>query len=110
MLCSEQNIRKFSEAEAKFHMAPPWDRRKDGKLIPMTKVISCYSLHHRGGAFSRDFTTNLAPQRRALKIGKLKAPLFPGPEGGDTNDWCISDMADHYKSVLWITITFHLPN
>ena len=46
------------------------------------------------GAFSGDFTTNLARQcrafSRALKIEKLKAPLFPGPEGaGATNDWCI---------------------
>ena len=46
------------------------------------------------GAFSRDFTTNLAPRCRAfsgaLKIGKLKVPLFPDPRGaGDTNDWCI---------------------
>ena len=40
------------------------------------------------GAFSRDFTTNLAQQCRALK---LKAPLFLGPDGaGDTDDWCIS--------------------
>ena len=48
-----------------------------------------------GGAFSGDFTTNLARQcralSRALKIEKLKAPLFRGPEGaGATNDWCIS--------------------
>ena len=46
------------------------------------------------GAFSRDFTTSLAPECRAfsgaLKIEKLKAPLIPGPEGAvDTNDWCI---------------------
>ena len=46
------------------------------------------------GAFSRDFTTNLARQcrafSRALKIEKLKAPLFRGPKGaGATNDWCI---------------------
>ena len=37
------------------------------------------------GAFSRDFTTNLAPQCQAfsgaLKIEKLKAPLFPGLRG-----------------------------
>ena len=48
----------------------------------------------RAGAFSRDFTTSLAPEYRAfsgaLKIEKLKAPLIPGPEGAvDTNDWCI---------------------
>ena len=47
-----------------------------------------------GGAFSRDFTTSLAPECRAfsgaLKIEKLKAPLIPGPEGAvDTNDWCM---------------------
>ena len=46
------------------------------------------------GAFSGGFTTNLARQcrafSRALKIEKLKAPLFRGPEGaGTTNDWCI---------------------
>ena len=39
----------------------------------------------RAGAFSRDFTTILAPECRdfkgALKIEKLKAPLIPGPEG-----------------------------
>ena len=47
-----------------------------------------------GGAFSRNFTTILAPECRAfsgaLKIEKLKAPLIPDPEGTvDTNDWCI---------------------
>ena len=47
------------------------------------------------GAFSGDFTTNLARQCRAfsgaLKIEKLKAPLIRGPEGaGATNDWCIT--------------------
>ena len=47
------------------------------------------------GSFSGDFTTNLAQQcrafSRALKIEKLKAPLFRGPEGaGATNDWCIN--------------------
>ena len=24
-----------------------------------------------------------------MKIEKLKAPLIPGPKGGDKNDWCI---------------------
>ena len=36
-VCSGHNIRKFSETtgpmEAKFHVAPPWNRGKDGKLI-----------------------------------------------------------------------------
>ena len=47
------------------------------------------------GAFSRGFTKTLARQcrafSRALKIEKLKAPLFPSPGGaGDANDWCIN--------------------
>ena len=47
------------------------------------------------GAFSRDFSTNLAPKcktfSRALEIEKLKTLLLRGPEGaGDTNDWCFS--------------------
>ena len=46
------------------------------------------------GAFSRGFTKTLARQcrafTRALKIEKLKAPLFPGPgAAGGANDWCI---------------------
>ena len=64
----------------------------------MIQVICCSSLLSftgRAGAFSRDFTTSLAPECRAfsgaLKIEKLKAPLIPGPEGAvDTNDWCIT--------------------
>ena len=53
------------------------------------------------GALSGDFTTNFARQcrafSRALKIEKLKAPLFRGPEGaGATNDWCISMMRKNY--------------
>ena len=63
----------------------------------MIQVICCSSLLSvpgRAGAFSRDFTTSLAPECRAfsgtLKIEKLKAPLIPGPEGAvDTSDWCI---------------------
>ena len=64
--CVMQNIRKFSETtgptKAKFHVAPPWDRRKDGKLIHMIEVI--FAIHNcqlpGAEAFSRDFTTNLA--------------------------------------------------
>ena len=70
-------------------MAPPWDRGKDGKLIQMIKVICCNSLLSAPGpgAFSRDFTTNLAPQcrdfSRALKSEKLKARAryFPALRG-----------------------------
>ena len=47
------------------------------------------------GTFSRGFTKTLARQcrafSRALKVEKLKDPLFPGPGGaGDANDWCIT--------------------
>ena len=64
----------------------------------MIQIICCSSLLSvpgSAGAFSRDFTTSLAPECRAfsgaLKIEKLKAPLIPGPEGAvDTNDWCIT--------------------
>ena len=57
----------------------------------------------RAGAFSRDFTTVLAPESRAfsdaLKIEKLKAPLIPGPEGAvDTNDWCITKVKSLQRS------------
>ena len=63
----------------------------------MIQVICCSSLLSvpgRAGAFSRVFTTSLAPEcrafSRALKIEKLKAPLIPGLEGAvDENDWCI---------------------
>ena len=69
-----------------------------GKLIQLIQVMCCSSLLSapgRAGAFSRDFTTILAPKSRAfsgaLKIEKLKAPLIPGPEEAvDTNDWCIA--------------------
>ena len=64
--------------EAKVFVKPP--RNIGGKFIQMIMVI-CSS------SFSRDLTTNLSRQCRALKIEKLKAPLYPGPEGVmDTND------------------------
>ena len=63
-------------------------------MIQVICFLSLLSVPGRAGAFSRDFTTSLAPECRAfsgaLKIEKLKAPLIPGPEGAvDTNDWCI---------------------
>ena len=68
----------------------PWNR--GGKFIQMNPVRNVFILL---SAFSGDFTTNLALQckafSRALKIEKLKAPLFHGPKGvGATNDWCIT--------------------
>ena len=82
--------------EAKFHVEPPWDRRR--KFIcsgPGTLFFVIIVNLRRAGAFSRDFTINSSPQcrafSRALKTEKLKAPLFPGPVGaGTTNDWCIN--------------------
>ena len=61
------------------------------------------------GAFSRGFTKILARQcrafSRALKIEKLKAPLFPGPGGaGDANDWCIR--ITFYYNVKSLRIVF----
>ena len=74
----------------------------------MVHVICCSSLLSvpgRAGAFSRDFTTSLAPECRAIsgafKIEKLKAPLIPGPEGAkDTNDWCIKTTRHFQKEIL----------
>ena len=51
------------------------------------------------GAFSGDVTTNLVRQCRALKIEKLKAPLFRGPDrAGATNDWCIRKRSGEVRS------------
>ena len=87
---------KHRTNEAKVYVESQKDRR--GKLIQLIQVICCsllLSAPGRAGAFSRDFTTILAPESRAfsgaLKIEKLKAPLIPGSEGAvDTNDWCIT--------------------
>ena len=55
--------------------------------IFLSLIICCYLLlsNPGAGALSREFTTNLAPQctalSMALKIEKLKAPLFRCPEG-----------------------------
>ena len=70
------------------------------------------------GAFSRDFTTILAPECRAfsgaLKIEKLKALLIPGPKGAvDTNDWCINfetaaPMAEWIRSLNFSTLNYSI--
>ena len=70
--------------EDKVHVGPPRDRGENysndsGQLLFFSLILSAPGA----GAFSRDFTTNLAWQcrafSRALKIEKLKAPLFRGP-------------------------------
>ena len=71
VLCSAQYICKFfetTEPTEAFHVTPPWERGKDGKLIQndlghLLIVIIVYQ-----GAFSRDFTINLAPQCRAFSM------------------------------------------
>ena len=78
----------------------------------MIQVISCSSLLSapgRVGAFSRDFTTILAPECRAfsgaLEIEQLKAPLIPGPEGAvATNDWCIIDLLNVFFIFHWVLL------
>ena len=95
-VCSNSSLKSLSQMKTKFM----WDHHGIGEKIYSN--VSCQLLFFiliivspRGsGAFSGDFTKNLARQcrafSRALKIKKLKAPLFRGPEGaGTTNDWCI---------------------
>ena len=72
----------------------------------MIPVICCSSLEYcqplGAGAFCRVFTTNVAPQCRALEIEKLKALLFRGLEGaGDTNDWCIIVVEQHHEKTVF---------
>ena len=92
-MCVFKFFFEFTEpTEDKVHVGQPRDREKiysndSGQLLFFILILS--------GTFSGDFTTNLARQygafSRALKIEKLKPPLFRGPKGaGATNDWCIS--------------------
>ena len=94
-MCSNSSLKSLSQLKTKF----TWDHRgvgekiysnDSGQLLFFILILSAAGA----GALSGDFTTNLARQCRAfsgaLKIEKLKAPLFRGPEGvGATNDWCI---------------------
>ena len=90
-MCSNSSLKSLSQLTTKF----TWDHHGIGEKIysidsgQLLFIILILSVPG-AGAFSGDFTTNLARQCRALKIEKLKAPLFRGPEGaGATNDWCI---------------------
>ena len=102
-VCSNSSLKSMSQLKTKF----TWDHHGIGEKIYSNNsgqlfFILILSSPGGAGAFSGDFTTNLARQcrafSRALKIEKLKAPLFRGPEGaGATNDWCI-------KHRLWLLI------
>ena len=95
-MCSNSSLKSLGQLKTKF----TWENHgigekiysnDSGQLLFLILILSAPGA----GAFSGDFTTNLARQcrafSRALKIEKLKAPLFRGPKGaGATNDWCIN--------------------
>ena len=96
-MCTNSSLKSLSQLKTKF----TWDHHgrvekiysNDSGQLLFILILSAPG-GGGGGAFSGDFTTNLARQcrafSRALKIEKLKAPLFRGPEGaGATHDWCI---------------------
>ena len=65
VLCSAQYICKFSETTGPteaFHVTPPWERGKDGKLIQndLGHLLIVIIVYQGAGGFSRVFTTNLA--------------------------------------------------
>ena len=71
VLFSAQYSCTFSETTGSteaFHVTPPWERGKDGKLIQndLGHFLKVIIVNPGAGAFSRDFTTNLAPQCRAF--------------------------------------------
>ena len=85
-VCSNSSLKLLSQLKTKF----TWDHHGIGANIYSSNAGQLLFLFEfcqlpGAGAFSGDFTTNLARQcrafSRALKIEKLKAPLFRGPEG-----------------------------
>ena len=96
-MCSNSSLKSLSQLKTKFTREHQGKGEKiysndSGQLLFFILILSALGA----GAFSGDFTTNFARQcrafSRALKIEKLKAPLFRGPEGaGATNDWCIKN-------------------
>ena len=94
-MCANSSLKSLSQLKTKF----TWDHHRIGEKIYSNasgQLLFFILISSAPGAeaVSGDFTTNLARQcralSRALKIEKLKAPLFRGPEGaGATNDWCI---------------------
>ena len=90
-VCSNIFSETTGPIEAKFHYGTSMEYGKkaysNGPGGGPGHLLFFIIVNLRGaGTFSRDFTINLSPQcrafSRALKIEKLKAPLFPG-RGGD---------------------------
>ena len=94
-MCSNSSLKLLSQLKTKctvdhHRIGENIYSNDSGQLLVFILILSAPGA----GAFSGDFTTNLARQcrafSRALTIEKLKAPLFRGPKGaGATNDWCI---------------------
>ena len=83
--------------EDKVHVGPPRDRGENlfksfGSVVVF--YFNFVSPRRRGllaGILHVPQIWQCRAFSRALKIEKLKAPLFRGPEGaGAINDWCIS--------------------
>ena len=63
VLCSAQYICKFSETTeptATFHVTSPWERGKELIQNDLGHLLIVIIVNQGAGAFSRDFTTNLA--------------------------------------------------
>ena len=94
-MCSNSSLKLLSQLKSKFTCDPHGMGENIYSINSGQLLFFILFFQLPGaGAFSGDFTTNLVRQcgafSRALKIEKLKAPLFRGPEGaGATNDWCI---------------------
>ena len=80
-MCSNSSLKSLRQLKTKF----TWDHGKFIQMIQVSCSLFKFCQPPWAGPFSGDFTTNLARQcrafSRALKIEKLKAPLFRGPKG-----------------------------
>ena len=92
LVCSKPSLNQLGQLKPNFmwnHIGIGEESLFKGFRSFVVLQLNIVSLWE-AGAFRGAFTTNVAPQCRALEIEKLKAPLFRGPEwAGDTNDWCI---------------------
>ena len=91
-VCSNSSLKSLSQLKTK----STWDHHGIGEKIYSNDsgqlfFILILSAPGGRGLLAWILPQKLARQCRALKIEKLKAPLFRGPEGaGATNDWCIT--------------------